>query len=179
VEGAADSQVQIRRIAAVVAAIVVVVIAYLLISGGDDDDSGSDVVAADATEVQELAADLGRPVYWAGPTGAETFEWTALSDGRTYIRYLTGGAEVEDPRPLYLTVATYPVGDGVKAVKTAARSADTKTVKAPGGAIAYAPKNTSSVYVAYPGSEYQIEVFDPDPKRALKLVRAGRIQLVL
>jgi hypothetical protein len=169
---------QIRRIAAVVAAIIVVVIAYLLISGGDD-DSGSDVVAADATEIQQLAADLGRPVYWAGPTGAETFEWTALSDGRTYIRYLTGGAQVEDPRPLYLTVATYPVGDGVKAVKSAARSADTDTVRAPDGAIAYAPKDTSSVYVAYPGSEYQIEVFDPNPRRALKLVKSGRIQLVL
>lgn len=154
------------------------VIAYIVISGGDDDDSGKDVVAADAAEIRELTQDTGHPVYWAGPKEAETFEWTALSDGKVYIRYLTDGAEVEDPRPLYLTVATYPVGNGVAAVKKAARSSDAGTLNVEGGGTALVNKNSPNVYLAYPGSQYQIEVFDPNPARARRLVTSGRIQPV-
>ena len=39
-------------------------------------------------------------------------------------------------------------------------------------------KTPTSVYVAYPGSKVQIEVFDPDPARALRLVTSGHIQPV-
>lgn len=169
----------IRRGGAIAAAVVVVVIAYLLISGGDDNGSGTgEPESADATGIQQFAADAGHPVYWAGPTGAESFEWTELADGRVYIRYLTGGAAAGDPRPLYLTVATYPVGDGVKAVKSAAKSAGNTTIQVPGGGTALVSKGSTSVYLAYPGSEYQIEVFDPDPARARQVAKSGRIQPV-
>lgn len=176
---ASGAQVWIRRVAVVLAALLVAMIAYALISGGDDDNSGKDVVEADATEIQELAGDQGHPVYWAGPTGADTLEWTALADGKVYIRYLTGGAEVEDPRPAFLTVATYPVGNGVAAIKKANKSPGTRTIKVPGGGTALVnEKGPTSVYLAYPGSEYQIEVFHPDPAQALKLVTSGQIQPV-
>ena len=163
----------------VIAALLVALIAYALISGGDDDASEKDVVGADAAEIQELAGDQGHPVYWAGPTGAETFEWTALEDGKVYIRYLTGDAELEDPRPAFLTVATYPVGNGVAAVKKADQSPDTRTQRVPGGGTALINEGGStSVYLAYPGSEYQIEVFHPLPAQARKLVTSGKIRPV-
>jgi hypothetical protein len=50
-------------------------------------------------------------------------------------------------------------------------------VRVEGGATAVVNKNTpTSVYLAYSGSEYQVEVFDPDLQRALRVVRAGRIK---
>lgn len=173
-----DSNLWVRRGAAIVAAALVVVLAYILISDGDDNGSESkEVVAADAAEVRQLAGEEGQPVYWAGPAGAATFEWTKLPDGRIYVRYLTGGAEVEDPRARYLTVGTYPVGSGLAALKKAAKAPGSRTLKVPGAGTALVNEDTpTSVYLAYGGSEYQIEVFDPDPARALRLVTSGKIQ---
>ena len=39
----------------------------------------------------------------------------------------------------------------------------------------YDKTGRTSVYVAYPGSDYQIEVFDPTPGNAPELVRSGAI----
>jgi hypothetical protein len=168
---------------AVVAAAVVGVVAYLLIDGGDDggDDGDKQVNAAsDAEQVRELAAQEDHPVYWAGSQGAETLEWTELPSGEIYVRYLTGGAEPEDPRPLFLTVGTYPVGDGIAAIERAAEEPGGETFDVEGGGTGFVNESTpTSVYFAYPGSEYQIEVFHPDPERARELVQSGEIKPVL
>lgn len=177
-EAASKAEVWLRRAAVLLTALLVAIIAYALISDGDDDGSSAkDVASADAEGIHQLAGEEDHDVYWAGPNGAESFEWTKLPDGRIYVRYLTGGAEVEDPRPRFLTVGTYPVGNGVAAVKKAAKSPGAGTLKVKGGGTALVNENApSSVYVAYRGSEYQIEVFDPDPDRALMLVKSGKIQ---
>ena len=46
-----------------------------------------------------------------------------------------------------------------------------------GGGVAVFPEapGTKNVYVAYPGVDYQVEVFDPVPGAARRLVEAGRI----
>jgi hypothetical protein len=190
-ESTSSSQVWIRRGAVAAAALLVVVIAYILIKGGDNNNNGKELVGGDAAKIQGLAADEGHPVYWAGPTGAETFEWTSLpgggsssscqtpaaSDRCIYIRYLTGGAQVGDPGA-FLSVGTYPVGSGVGATKRAARSSGSRTFNVNSGGIALNNKQASSVYLAYPGSKYQIEVYDPHPGRALRLVTSGKIQQV-
>ena len=36
----------------------------------------------------------------------------------------------------------------------------------------------TNVYFAYPKQPYQVEVFDPKPGRALRLVLAGRVEPV-
>ena len=43
-----------------------------------------------------------------------------------------------------------------------------------GGVAFYTRGHPDNVYLAYPGSHYQIEVFDPSPGRAQHLVAAGR-----
>jgi hypothetical protein len=179
-ETSAPSQIWIRRAAAILAAGLVAVIAFVLISGGDDENGASkEVIAADAAQLRQLAAEQDHPVYWAGSGGAQTFEWSELSDGRIYIRYLTGGAEVNDARPNFLTVGTYPVGNGLAAIDKAAKAPGSETFKVEGdGSALVNENNPTSVYLAYPGSKYQIEVFDPDPERALKLVTSGKIQPV-
>ena len=51
-----------------------------------------------------------------------------------------------------------------------------KGVLAPGGGLAvYSVEAPNNVYVAFPGSDVQVEVFDPRPKRALRLVTSGRV----
>lgn len=49
-------------------------------------------------------------------------------------------------------------------------------IPAPGGAIAfYARSRPTNIYLAFPGSKEQIEIFDPNPKQALALVKSGAV----
>ena len=51
---------------------------------------------------------LGHQIYWAGPRAKVTYELTVTRGGLVYVRYLTAGAKVGDPRPNFVTVGTYP-----------------------------------------------------------------------
>ena len=134
-----------------------------------------------AVTVQQLRAlerTLGHPVFWVGARGAVTYELTETKDGRIYIRYLPRGSQAGDQRP-YTTVGTYPVPDAVEAVKAIAKKTDARTLSVAGGGIAAVdPAHPTSVYVAFPDSSFQIEVFDPSAARALLLVRSGRVVTV-
>ena len=47
---------------------------------------------------------------------------------------------------------------------------------APGGGVVYFNRDVpNSVYLAYPGQEVEIEIFDPDPARAKELATSGAI----
>jgi hypothetical protein len=64
--------------------------------------------AVTEVELRQLAADIGRPVYWAGSNETDTYELTRTRDGRVYLRYLPEDASVGDPRPNFRTIGTYP-----------------------------------------------------------------------
>ncbi|MDP9319256.1 MAG: hypothetical protein M3O94_09355 [Actinomycetota bacterium] len=134
-------------------------------------------VAATVADIKALAGTLGRPVYWAGGESQVTYELTETPDGRVYVRYLPAGVKVGSNTP-YLTVATYPL-TGAYAT-TSATAAQPATVKiAVGGGVAfYSRAHPTSVYVAFQGTDEQIEVFDPSPAQAHKLVASGRIKPV-
>jgi hypothetical protein len=52
-------------------------------------------------------------------------------------------------------------------VKTAAKESGAVTFRiARGGLAGYNRSAATNVYFAYPGSKYQVEVFDPNPARA-------------
>ena len=137
------------------------------------------VTAASPAKLHALSNRSKRPIYWAGRKPNVTYELTRTADGRIFVRYLPKGVRVGERNRAYPFVATYPVQNAYKAVKTAAKESGAVTFKAPGGGLAVynqsAPKN---VYLAYPGSSYQVEVFDPHPGRARKLVRSGAIHAV-
>src|SRR2546430_1816091 len=44
--------------------------------------------AVSIRQLNELAASVGHPVYWAGLQPKDTYELTKTKDGRIYIRYL-------------------------------------------------------------------------------------------
>jgi hypothetical protein len=177
VEPGFDSQVWLRRGAAVVAALIVVAIGFLVIKGlGGDNSSSGKPQAVDASRLSNLTDGTGHPVYWAGPTPpSSSYEWWELANGRIYVRYLTGGALPGDKRSSFLTIGTYPVGNGPRALRKADKFPGNRLLKVHGGGTALVNSKSSSVYLAFPNSPYEIEVFDPDPSKALRLVASGKI----
>ena len=118
---------------------------------------------------------LGRPIYWAGPERGVTYELTQTPDGRVYVRYLPSGTRVGSPK-IFLTVATYPlVGAYAVTKRVASESGSVKVPVGDGGIAFYHARLPTNVYVAYPGSDYQVEVFDPSPAQARRLVSSGSI----
>jgi hypothetical protein len=159
-----------------VAALVAIVILIVVLSGGEDSKTaanGAEIVSVN--ELREKVALQGVPAYWAGERPEAELE-LSQSGGQTYVRYLTGDAEAGDPRPGFLTVGTYEMTNPLAALRRQGRQPGGVLAKGAAGATVYFSRTDShSVYVAYPGVEAEIEVYDPDFKRALRLVDSGRI----
>lgn len=140
--------------------------------------SGTTVQAISLAGLRALPASLGHPVYWAGPRAGTTYELTKTPDGRVYVRYLTGGARVGSPLPNFLTIGTYVVPNAAAAVRTAAAQPGAIRVPVSGGFGFYNRARPTSVYFAYPGSNVQVETYDPSAAVARQLVETGAIKPV-
>jgi hypothetical protein len=135
-------------------------------------------IASSPASLAALSAKLGSPIYWAGQIPGTSDELTQTPDGRVYVRYLPAGAALGSATP-YLTVATYPVKNAYGTTQAAMKRTDIVKVPMSGGGIAfYVKAHPTSVYVAFPGSDQQIEVFDPSASRARQLVTSQKIQRV-
>jgi len=130
--------------------------------------------AATMADLESLAHRLGHPVYWAGPKPGYTYELSTTSNGRVFIRYLQAGVKAGDSRASYLTVATYPFPGAFAAVAKSAGGADAIKL-ARGGIAVVDPTYANSIHLAYPGSDYQVEVYDPSPGAGRRLVVSGAI----
>jgi hypothetical protein len=136
------------------------------------------VQVLDAEGLRTLAGALGRPVYWAGPEADRRYELTQARDGRTYVCYLPPGETGCSVKP-FLTVGTYPVQNALSVTRAASLRPGSVPVEVGGGGVAfYARSRPTSVYVAFPGEPFQIEVYDPEAGRARALVSSGRIATV-
>ena len=163
------------------------IIAFLLLRGGHDSGGGGSEPgsnlhatgrpqAATLDQVRDVGNAVGHPVYWAGEQPGFHFELTLDPDGKVYVRYLAQGAPVESSRVSSLTIGTYPYIDAFGTLQTAARRSAGMTDRTPdGGLVVSFPNSTNNVYVAFQGSDYEIEVYDPHPGRALELATAGAI----
>ena len=131
--------------------------------------------AASADQLRALASSVEDPIYWAGEQSGE-LELTVERDGTVFIRYLAPGVPVGSRRVPSLTVGTYPYLDADGALRAVAKQPGAITETTPDGGLVVASKdNPSNVYIAYPDSDQQIEVFHPDPARALELATSGAI----
>jgi hypothetical protein len=167
-----------RTAVAVVVVLAVGLLAWLLLRSDDSASPESGAPrAADVQQLRALSASVGHPVYWAGgPAAGTELELTHQADGRIYVRYLSDGAEVGDERAGFTTVGTYPVPGAFAALGKAAKQPAAIVRDLPGGGLAYmSSKRPTSVYLAWPGSDYEVEVFDPSPKHALDLVLRGKV----
>ena len=152
---------------------------YISETGGESvklGDSRTKPEIVSPAQLSEAAVELDHPLYWAGEQESAEIEFSQPQAARTYVRYLTGGAEAGDPNAEFLTIGTYEFKDAAKALKEQAKKPDGVLAAAPGGGVVFFnTTHPQSVYLAYPGEEAQIEVYDPNPKRSIGLVSSGLI----
>jgi hypothetical protein len=155
--------------------------AWLVIDSRKDSSPGSDNTGPEALSLpglRKFAGTISQPIYWVGPRRGSMYEITRSSRGM-YLRYLPSGVKAGDSRAL-LTIGTYPYQNAYAVAKTGSKGPDTVAQDIGGGGIAtYNTKHPTNVYVAYPGSAYQVEVYDPKPAVARRLAKRGRVQPVL
>jgi hypothetical protein len=173
------------RIGAVVAvAIAVAFVAWLVVRGDDSNSSGGRTetvpaiasVAAAPERLRSLSVEVGRPIYWAGPRSDDTYELTRTSQDRIFVRYLPEGVPLGTKRADYTIVGTYPVEDAYGVLRElASKEGETSFVAPNGGIAVYDTSRATNVYLAYPDSDVQIEVFDPSAERARSLITSGKI----
>ena len=175
------------RVGAIIAvAIAVAFVAWLLVRGGDSNTTPSTTtgqavgpVATSEDELRSLSDELGHPLYWAGPIPDRTYELTRTSDNRVFIRYLPKGVPVGIRQAAYTIVGTYPVENAYKVLQTLAKKPDESSFSAPSDGFAvYSTTQANNVYLAYPGSNLQIEVYDPSPQKARGLITSGQVAAV-
>ncbi len=172
--------IRIGAVLAVAAAIAFVVWLQLGGSSGTSAPgvpSGAIPVRISLQGLTTLGGALTQPIYWAGSKGGQQYELTKAGDGRVWIRYLPTSAKIGEQSTSYLTIGTYPVTNAFAATLAAAKSG--VRIHVGKGAIAfYSSSRPTNVYIAYKGSDYQIEVFDPSAKAARGLVASGKVQLI-
>jgi hypothetical protein len=127
--------------------------------------------------LKKEVASLGTTVYWIGPKSGVTYEYTRNPNGNVYLRYLPNGVAVGASAD-YPTVGTYPMSKAVASTRAAAHRAGSVRVKLAGAEAFYSKFKPTSVYVAFIGSDYQIEVYDPISARALAAVKSGHVRPV-
>jgi hypothetical protein len=138
---------------------------------------GTKAAAISREGLKSLASSLGHPVYWAGPKNGYTYELTRTASGQVYLRYLPRGVKVGTKEP-YLTVATYPFRGAFGAILALEKRKNAAKIKLAGGGRAVVDPDKKSIHLAYPGSQYEVEVFDPSPSRARQVVESGQISTV-
>jgi hypothetical protein len=179
------------RVAAVLlVAIAVAIAVWLLVRNGNDDSSATtttttsappaptarSIARASRQALVRLSRVRGRPIYWAGPERNMKLELTRTAGGRIYLRYLPLNVKIGDRRGRYLIVGTYPVSNAYRAIQKAAREPGGHRLALRRGVLGvYNDSSPTNVYFATRGSNFQVEVYDPNPRRALALVRSGRI----
>jgi len=164
---------------------VVIVIAFAVgliiwLAAQDNGNSSTSSASANAAavsveQIQALATSVGHPVFWVGPTEGSTYELVRTSDGSIFLRYLPQGVKIGAKEP-YLTVATYPHPNAYGALKKVAGGSGVKIPN--GGIVGMTEGNPTSVHFAFPGVDYQGEIYDPSPGKALALATAGRLAAV-
>ena len=157
----------------------------LLAGCGGSDSSSSQSTSSGAAEIvsadslRETTSEAAAPIYWAGEQDGTELELSRPDKDRTYVRYLTGGAKAGNKRGDFLTIGTYAQPNAVASLRRQGKRSGGTIAKAPGNAtVYYDQENPQSVYFAYPGAQVEVEVFDPNLKRALELVNSGQIVAV-
>ena len=155
------------------------VVWWLLVRDRDDGVPGAPVgqpVEMSESELLDFGRAQALPVYWAGARNNTRYEVTRTAGGRIYLRYLTGDARPGDPRPRFLTIGTYPQQNAYAVVGAAGRRRGyTARTTQSGALIVHSRRRDTNVYFTFPNAGFQVEVYDPNPRRALSMVRRGQI----
>jgi hypothetical protein len=131
-------------------------------------------VALSASALGTLARTVDQPIYWAGPRRHYLYELKRTADRKVYIRYLPPGVDAGARGSEYLIIATYPFPGAFAALK---KVADGRGIQLPAGGLALVDeKHPTSVHLAFPNVDYQVEVYDPSQARARAVASSGQIR---
>ena len=174
---------QVRVGAVVALAIAVALVVWLFVRNGDSNGSTETphvaaipAVATTPPRLHDLSVDVGRPVYWLGPQENRTYELTRTTLDRIYVRYLPTGVPVGTTEAKYPLVGTYPVDNAYDVLKQLAKTSGESSFTAPkGGFAVYSTERPTNIYLAYPGADVQIEVYDPSAEHARELITSGQV----
>ena len=141
---------------------------------------GANAELVPVEQLLALADSVDEPIFWVGERAGVRYELSRTPGGRIYIRYLPAGVEAGDPRAGYLTVGTYPVESALAATRRAGEARGAVVRRLEGGALAvYNERSPTSVFVAFPGTDRQIEIYDPKPGVARELAYSARVKPIL
>ena len=131
-------------------------------------------------QLEKFARSHGGPLYWAaGPKSGFRLELTEASGGRTFVRYLPPGVRAGDPRPDFLSIGTYTREQAFADLTQVSKRRGMVSNDAPGGGIVvFDSSKPTSVYLAYPGRPYQVEVFAPASPTTRALILGGHVTRV-
>jgi len=133
-------------------------------------------IAFTARNLEAESHFLRAPIFWAGPARGYRYEFVRSVRGALYVRYLPPGVRPGSRGTKFLVVAAYPFVGAFKALR---RQAHGRAVGGPGGSIVFVrPGDTKSVLLAFPNVDYEIEIYDPSPVRALATAQSGNIRPV-
>jgi hypothetical protein len=148
-----------------------------LVARHNGGSSKSAPVAETPAQLSQLAASAGHPIFWLGRRSGTTYEMVKSSNGSIYIRYLPTGIPVGAAGE-YLTVVTYPFPGAYAAIESVSKQNGVSPISLSNGAAAETStpvSRSTNVHIAYPGVAYQIEVFDPTPGMAARLLQQGQL----
>lgn len=141
-----------------------------------DHSTSQGPVAMTQSELAAKSTALGAPIYWAGPVEGNTYEFIRTAQGFLYVRYLPPGALPGTRGGAFRIVATYPLARAFSVLK---ERADGKIVSGPDGSIIVVKANDpKEVVLAFPNVDYEVEIYDPSPGKALAVAQSGMIRPV-
>jgi len=172
------------RIGIVVLALLVGVIAWVA-SNGDDGESTAEPASAgveakivSVEELEDFAADAGHEVYWAGPLPGKVLEVSETSSN-VQLRYLDEGTAAGEGSKAVLTIGSYPLADPAAALKGFGKRKGSLVRKSPNGReVVTSVEKPTSVYFTGEANEVQVEVYDPNDKRAMGLALSDQVRPV-
>jgi hypothetical protein len=118
-----------------------------------------------------------RPIYWAGKRNGFRYE-LIRAPTYTFIRYLPRGAPAGAPGTRFLTIGTFRRPKAFTSLSLLAKRTERYRAMrlSHAGVALYAKDRPKLVYFAYPRSRIQVQVFDPSPGAARRLVVGGQIR---
>jgi hypothetical protein len=122
------------------------------------------------------ASAVGQPFYWAGPKKGFHYEFQRLSNDNIYVRYLPKGVPAKGKPGKLLIIATYPMSH---AYTRLIKGAGGRGVAGPHGSFVWVRTGApQSVYVTWPHVPYEVEVYNPNPRKSARIAESGEVSPV-
>lgn len=125
-------------------------------------------VALTGSQLHDIVVGEGLIVYWLGPEDGALYTLTSVNVHQNYVRYLPGGAGLDDVGANFRVVGTYEAKDAFAITQNNAKSPNgVGFTTSEGNAVFYNKLRPLSVYIGLKNTDDQIELFNPTAGQAL------------